>query len=377
MNIYYKYIHILGHDEPRMSEKILCYFHDSNNNIDPNEHFFVTPHKMVFDIFSTQYTNIFYSPNHIKKKWGRQDWDGELINEWAPYCDFLIVHRMCYLLFMLEIKKCYYKKIVWRSWGGDAGLLYADGEYMKNAIKFIINQALWRNIVKQFALVGIANDVDELDLSKRAGKIKMLCMPYCVKTDVFPSLETIKKETKKCVDDNVNILIGHSGYPRDNHLEIIDALCKFKEERVQFFFPLSYGNEEYIQKVKIYASDKLGDKAHIVEEYMGYIDYAKFISSMDIGIIDGMCSQALGNIDILLFFDTKLFLNRNGIIGKTFHKNKIPFCNIDSIKKMTFEEFASPISYIGVDKKSLECKPRHVYVEEWNKVLSYLEELNR
>lgn len=379
MKEYYKYIHIIGHNELRISPLILQYFSDCKNNIDPDEHFFVTPHKMVYEAFSEKFSNLIYAPNHIKKRLGVVDWDGGLINEYAPRCDFLIVHRICFPYFFHSVKHEYYKKIVWRSWGGDAGLIkYSDKKYLKNTVKTLYNRFIWSNIVKQFALVGIANSVDEVDLTKRIGKVKMLHIPYPRETDYYQLLEDIKcnKSIHEC-HECINVMIGHSGYSIDNHLEIIDLLCRYKdEERVQFYFPLTYGDEAYIEMVKNYAIDKLGNKVHIIEKHMSYYDYANFINDMDIAIIDGLCSQALGNIGLLLFFDTKLFLNSNGIIRETFRINQIPFCDINEISRMTFAELSAPLSYDGVDKKDIVVQPRSKHVEYWNNVFSYLDGIN-
>ena len=364
-----RYIHLLLHNELKFNSRIVSLINDPENKFKSNEHLFITPYLKVYEALKC-YSNVEYDDTFTS---GNEDllvrYDYEYINKYGELCNWLFIHRICSLKNGLKIKKNILPKIIWRTWGGDVGYYrYRKGEPIKNLIKKYYN-ALWGKRIRKFKAIGIANIVDLLDLKKKfnVNTEKLYRLPYLLKENIY----TLKITDIIKSDKTINILVGHSGYSNDNHLEIIDKLKCFSEKSMRVFFILSYGELAYIKQVKTAAVAKLGDKAIFIEKFMPYDEYVNFLAKMDVAIFDGKDSYALGNISVLLFLKKKFFLNHDSIIREAFDFEKLPYLLTSDIDSMSFEEFSKNISY---DNKNSSMLP--ITYEDgivlWKKLLDFL-----
>lgn len=359
---HYKYIHFFYHDDLKFNPRIVEMVNDRDNGFDANEHLFITPYKHVYDAISKYDNVILYDTSKPSS--------ARMINEYAEIGNWLIIHSLPIWYETLKIKRKYRGKIIWRTWGHEFGYLTPkSNQPAKNFVKKIVS-ALIKREINQFRAVGIANAVDELDIRERFGEVPTFELNYPTKNS--------DKALKEARDNNIaerdvtNVLIGHSGHPVDNHIGIVDALEKYKDERIQLYFILSYGNEEYIKRVKEYIKDSWGEKATVISDFMPYADFLKFCATMDIAIFDGPKSYALGNVGALLFLEKKLFLRRDGVLCRAFIKDNIPFNCTDEIENMSFEEFTKKLKYSNKTSSSLYEKSYREYIENWHIALSAL-----
>lgn len=358
-----KFIHLLGANDVKFFQRLIRLINNSNNGFDTSQHLFVTPFERVYNELK-DYGNI----ELIKSE--KKVLTADIVNDCAQRCEWLFVHHMCKPLEVLKIKKKNRKKILWRTWGDDAGYLYDNGSIIKVIIKFIIN-CISKNAYRDFYAVGIANSVDIIDITKKFGKMKTYRMPYGNENTYDILTQIIKEDAEN--NQYKKILIGHSGYQNDNHLDIIDKLTAYKNENVKFYFLLSYGDENYVAKVKNYANMCLGEKAVFVENFMPYEEYARFLNSMDVAILAGKNSYALGNIALLLFFGKKLYINEKGIIAKAFSHAKVPFGRVSDLGKDSFEDISRTVVYNEAVIREFAPKPYHISVDFWKKIISDLE----
>ncbi len=359
------FIHLLGIDDVKFFRKLVNLISDKSNGFDVSQHLFVTPFERV-------YNELKDCGNIELIKSEKKVLTADIVNDCAQRCEWLFVHHMCKPLEVLKIKKKNRKKILWRTWGDDAGYPYSKCLSIKSFFKLIIN-LVTRCVYQDFYAVGIANGVDIIDIKKKIGTMKMYRMPYAEK-NTYNILTKIACE--KMQDENskpLRMVIGHSGYRNDNHISIINKLKLYKDENIEIYFPLSYGDKQYIENVKTYAKKVFGNKVCFLEKFMPYEEFARFLNSMDIAILAGKNSYALGNIALLIFFGKKLYINPKGVIAKAFMNKNVSFGSVCDLGKVTFEEISRPIVYNEDAIREFAPKPYDISVNRWKKIINDLE----
>lgn len=362
LNKKYRYIHLFTGNTTLFAEKILNLYKENPLDMELSSTLFVFVNKDAYEKLS-EYENIIY----LK---GIKSFNADVINFCAKHCDWMFIHNLCCSpVEVLKIRKKARPKIIWRSWGSDVGYDFNSGNIFIRTIKKVIG-SFHKRVVSQFYAVGIANMVDKIDIEQRFGKVKTFVLGYSANSQGYEAALTAKAsviDAKK----TINVLIGHSGFPNDNHIEILESLLKFKENNIKIYLVLAYGAEQYIQEIKEYAQKTWGDKVVIIDNFLTYPEYAKLLFNMDIAFFDGKRSYALGNIELLTFFRKKIFLNKNGIIKKAFDFEEVPYVCTDEIENLTFEQFIAPMEYL--DKSSnLEIKPFSYYFSNWKKLIDEL-----
>ncbi len=359
---HYKYIHFFWHDDLKFNPRIVEMINAPKNGFVVEEHLFVTPYINVYNSISKYDNVIMYETTNPSS--------AKMINEYAPHGEWLFVHSLPVWYEALRIKPKYRKKIIWRTWGHEFTYMAPKPKQpLKNLIKKVVNFFVKRE-VNQFRAVGIAGTVDELDIKKRFGNVPTFLMGYPTWYSEKAFCEAIDISAKE--HSTTNVLVGHSGHSIDNHIEIMDALEKYREEKIQLYFILSYGDKEYTKKVKEYAEKNWGNKASIISEFLPYEDFLKLCGKMDIVFLDGHQSYALGNVGVLLSLRKKFFLRRNGILHQAFQKDSLPFNCSDEIAKMSFEEFCSKAEYNEGVKSSLFMKTYKTHIDNWHLILQTL-----
>lgn len=360
----YKYIHFLGGKDSKMKfyPQIIRMIDNPQNGFNPDDHLFVTSDKNLCELFSgrrhIEYIHV-YNGNSAK-----------VFNTFANRGEWLFVHCMPATLHALFINPKYHKRIIWRTWGSDGRFKYREGSLVKNLIKKNILEMLWKKEVKRFRAIGIGNLIDFIDIKHRFGEVPMYRLGY-----LGPERDDLVKRLRHGFQKDsstVNILIGHSGYYNDNHIELLKKFKKFSDKDICIHLVLSYGNSAYIESVKRYVSNNWTDKILIHEEFLPYEKYVEFLGRMDIAVFDAKESYALGNIGWMLFFEKLIILNRNGVIKEAFDLENIPYRCSDEIETMSFEDLIQkpdfPVSRSGLSALSYD---ESVYL--WKTLLNDLE----
>src|SRR5690606_3405679 len=101
-------------------------------------------------------------------------------------------------------------------------------------------------------------------------------------------------------DSTVNILVGNSADPSNNHLEILDKLLPYKDADIQIYTPLSYGDQDHAKLVSEYGKKLFSEKFSPVTDFMKEENYLNFLCSIDIAIFNHKRQQGMGNITTLL-----------------------------------------------------------------------------
>lgn len=323
MNNRIKYLHILSHPDVKFNPDFVRMINESNE-FKTEEFLFITWHKNVYDAVK-QYKNVFLlkNKNEMFKFLFRSKW--------------IFMHANCFSkLQVILLPKCICKKIIWRTWGHDIRPL-------KNK-KSIIKRLLFKLYVKKvnkFRAIGIANDIDTVNVQNVFGKkIDVFPINYKYRNNLKEKFDNIKAEMTK--NKEIRILIGHNAGIAENHIENLQRLAKYSNENIKIILPLSYSNNnnEYVNKIKEESLKIFGkDKVEFLENFLEYFEYVKFLSNIDIAIMDQEFSNGLGNLSILIFFEKKIYVNKNGNIAQSFKDKGILANYTENIKNIDFEEF--------------------------------------
>lgn len=363
--IEHKYTHLLLHKGPKFNEALVKMVHDKRNIFFQEEHLFVTPYKETQESLS-QY-GVVFDPRAIY----------QLMNYYAKTSEWVFIHDIRKPWHLLLVKKKNLKKMIWRTWGSDAIIAYRGENqvkrYIARMVSCFINKPIKQRI-RQFRAIGIANTIDQIDIENRFGKVTVFPLGYPQRegSEAIKHLSTVQNTTRK---EN-NILIEHSGFD-DTHINILRMLEKYINEPIHLFLVLAYGYPEYIKRIKDYAEQVWGEKVTLITNLKPYEEYMAFLHDMDIAIFDKKQSYALGNIQAMVCFRKKFFINKDGVIRQAFDKERIPYCLTDSIPELSFQEFIEPVKYTERSGKGILPHTYEERVKEWHHILDYLEKEGR
>ncbi|WP_047394914.1 TDP-N-acetylfucosamine:lipid II N-acetylfucosaminyltransferase [Cetobacterium sp. ZOR0034] len=246
----------------------------------------------------------------------------------------IILHSLLSSLTILFLffNPWFLKKCNWVMWGGD---LYSYRNRNINSFKKKIYYKMEDYVKKNIGQISYLAEGDyylakEFYDVKGVGKRAIYINPVDLS-----SLE--KYKDKKNNKDILNIQVGNSADPENNHLEILDKLEKFKGENIKIFVPLSYGNTENALKVKKYGEDKFGEKFIGMLEFFKPEKYAEYLSDIDILIFNHNRQQGLGNIFALAYLNKKIYM-RSDISSWDYLKNDLNLEIHDVVEINKFED---------------------------------------
>jgi hypothetical protein len=131
--------------------------------------------------------------------------------------------------------------------------------------------------------------------------------------DLLDKIEPVK---------GMNILVGNSGDPSNNHADIFKKLAQVDLGDRKIFVPLSYaGTPRYRQKVKELGERLWGNRFIALQDFIPYTEYYKQISSCGFRIFGHERQQAMGNVRIAFRDGCKVFLSETSIIYR--HQTKL------------------------------------------------------
>ena len=361
-----KYLHILLHNETKFNKKLFEMLNSKELGFDSSEQFFLTPYKNVYDSLSAYEGNItFSSENKVK-----------MINHFGKKADWIFIHALNLKKYeVIQIKKSIAKKIIWREWGHDI-LEKPDG---KNSLKNVARHMLDKSYVKkinQFYAIGTGFRYDDILIKKRYGNMKTFLLNYSYQK----GLEELYKKAleKKSNHGLLRVMVAHSGSPIMHHIEILEALRHLSEEPIQIVLILSYGDAEYISKVKSYAVQHFKkEQLDIIENFLSMEEYLALLNSVDIAAFDQVGSAALGNLTPLLYFNKKFVFNKNGLLKQIFDMESLPYLTTDQLQNISFEKLAEKFPEQEKERKLTEERIKEGFVPNtWKKAFAELSEEN-
>lgn len=361
-----KYVHLLWHNETKFNIAIVKLLSDASLGLESEHHHFITPHKAVYEQIK-QYPNVQLVDFPVGS--------AKFVNKCAQEYEWIFLHSIESRVQALFYSRRARRKIIWRTWGQDALYVIYNKSVLNDTVKRVLN-FLYKRVVRDFMLVGIANPVDETMIKGQFGDVPTARMPYAKDSSdkLYNELLAIKTrcEQESKTGRPLRVMIGHSGWSADKHVQMAKKLEKYIDENIELVVPLSYGDSKYIESIKPYFEQNWGQKAVLVESFMPYSEYAELLASIDVIILPLSVSYALGNVSLGLLFGKKLYLNGNGIIHKALSVYGVPHECIDSIDGASFDEFSKPLSFEEGVGKEFMPQPGSRNIEFWHDILNKL-----
>lgn len=276
-----------------------------NGELDPNEHFFLLyGDKKNFPF--KEFSNVEHQPYFAAL---REDWFIGLKNicrfiQLARKSSKIILHGLFddnfvkLLVFLPSLpKKCY-----WVMWGAD---LYRF-KFRKKTIRDNLSELFRRIVIGRIGhlVTYIYGDYELAQQHYNARGKYHECLIY--PSNLYKDLPV--KNVRQNSMDTINIQVGNSADPRNNHLEVLEKLQAFKDQDIKIFVPLSYGDQEHANHVIANGKQMFGDKFIAMTELMSLDKYVEFLSEIDIAIFNHERQQGMGNIITLLGLGKKMFI---------------------------------------------------------------------
>jgi len=108
----------------------------------------------------------------------------------------------------------------------------------------------------------------------------------------------------------LKVMVGNSTDPTNNHEGIFSKLLPYKDDIEFVYCPLSYGMyDSYKQKVIGSGQEMFGDKFIVIDKFMPFDAYKKFLSDMDVVIFDHNRQEAMGVTLTLLSLGKIVYVN--------------------------------------------------------------------
>ncbi|WP_287797220.1 TDP-N-acetylfucosamine:lipid II N-acetylfucosaminyltransferase [Idiomarina sp.] len=199
------------------------------------------------------------------------------------------------LLFSLMpwvLKKCY-----WIIWGGD--LYFHQKPKLRTRDK--IKEALRAFVIKRLGYL-VTYIPGDLALARKWYNAKgehKECLMYL--SNIFEDKFSNKNyHPRKSVGEDINIIIGNSADPTNNHIEIFEKLVPYKSKKIHIIAPLSYGDKKYAERVISYGRQEFGGKFKPIIDFIPLDDYQQVLKSVDIAVFNHKRQQAMGNTITLL-----------------------------------------------------------------------------
>lgn len=224
--------------------------------------------------------------------------------------------RILVTLFLMPwlLKKCY-----WVIWGGDL-YVYQLGD--KNW-KWKIREFIRRPVIKKMGHL-VTYIPGDLELARQWYGAKGQyheCLMY-LSNVVDPNIiQAANKGAKKYT--GLNILVGNSADPSNNHIESLEKLLPCKKDEIRIFVPLSYGDQEHAKKVIETGKAWFGDKFVPITSFMAFDEYLKFLKNIDIAIFNHKRQQAMGNTITLLSMGKTVYIRSDVSQWEFFKQKKI------------------------------------------------------
>lgn len=203
------------------------------------------------------------------------------------------------MLFMQPwlLKKCY-----WVMWGGD---LY---HYQNRSRGFLSNQfeKIRAAVIKEIGhlVTYVKGDYELAQKWYEAKGEYRECL-------IYPSNLYKEYAVQPKIGDAVNILVGNSADPSNNHLEAFEKLLPFKGENVMIYCPLSYGPADYAERITKLGKEMFGDKFIPLLEFMPFEKYLELLGQIDIAVFAHKRQQAMGNTITLLGLGKKVYMRND------------------------------------------------------------------
>ena len=341
---------------------------------------FTNPVISFFETYFTEhnFSYVVYGPNatqgYVRPQTAElfeyDTWEGALSSDYVRHklkeSDLIIVQ---YVMPLLALRLARYsEKLLLVFWGGD---LYPYSDSCIKAFRNRIKKIIVRYAVSKSAYVGVltADDGKVLDNI-------FPCHGQCYEVMVIggdddsDKISAIDCHSKR--SGSVRILIGNSATETNQHIQILDQLAEYKNEDIELYLPLSYGDMEYREIVLSYGYKIFKNKFKPLVDFMDYNEYQTLLRTMNVGVFNHSRQQGLGNISMLLRFGAKVYLPKG---SPNYNHFSHLGCIIHDSHAICDEDFESFATYLDSERRqnmmsTSERRYRERAIELWSNLFN-------
>lgn len=217
--------------------------------------------------------------------------------------DKIILHGlfMNHLVVLLCFMPWLHKRCYWVMWGWD---LYYHQLAVKNT-HYRFMEVFRKFLISRLGGFVTYVDGDYENAQQWYGAKGKYCECIMYRSNVYSGGELFSSDEKENIFSDkkkVNLLVGNSADPANNHLHVFEKLAEFDLPNLveKIYCPLSYGDPEYASQIKLKGEMMFGDKFHPLIEFMPLEQYNQILDEIDIAIFAHNRQQGMGNTINLL-----------------------------------------------------------------------------
>ncbi len=201
-----------------------------------------------------------------------------------------------HVIFLLCLRLLYretLRKIVLVAWGGSD--FYSDAWWF----------SMYSNILKSFKKIITLSSADQVRCAELYGELAMQ-LSY-----ITPQMQSYQKKEIKGLRKGKKIMISHSGWQHNNHIESFDLVRHHIEEDTEVICPLAYGDKQYISNVVAEGERVFGERFSYFTELLSVEEYTDMLSGVDIYVTNAEIQTGLFALLTCLSNGAKVFCKGN------------------------------------------------------------------
>ena len=259
------------------------------------------------------------------------------------------------LIVLLALHPAMLKKCYWVIWGGD---LYSHSMGKKN-LRWYATELFRRPVIRGMGHL-ITYVQGDVELARRwYGAVGQHheCIMYT--SNIYREY-AIKERPHAAV----NIQIGNSADPSNNHLEILENLKSFRDQNITIYAPLSYGDQANAKTVIAAGKAIFGDKFKPMTDFIPFEQYLEFLGKIDIAVFAHKRQQGMGNTITLLGMGKKVYMRSDVTPWATFDGIGVKIFDFLDIDLM-------PISIEIKNKNRMQIKNKFsevMLIKQWSAI---------
>lgn len=137
----------------------------------------------------------------------------------------------------------------------------------------------------------------------------------------------------------LKILVGNSATKTNCHDLAFRLLKRFKDENIEIYCPLSYGDDNYKEYVIKEGKRIFENKFIPLLDFVDKEKYVELLSHMDIGVFLNDRQQGMGNISNLLGLGKKIYLRQDTSMWAAYTKVGYILYDVDEIGFLPYNNF--------------------------------------
>ena len=124
-------------------------------------------------------------------------------------------------------------------------------------------------------------------------------------------------------------------------MEAFSLLSKFRKEHINIFCPLSYGDKDYIKKVRATGTQIFGDRFVLLLDFIQFDKYVNLLNTMNIAVMNHDRQQGMGNILTLLYLGKKIYMQPDITSYRCLNRLGATIYDINEIERIDFNDFVA------------------------------------